>query len=221
MQEYLEVIKKSKLFYNITDKEIELLFECLNVKINDYDKGEFIFNSGEPIKEVGLILKGKVHVINEDYWGNRSIFRDVTEGEIVGDSFACADEVLPVSILSVEKTKMMLIDFKRIVQTCSVSASIREIIIGNLLNILSKNNIILTEKINHMSKRSTREKLLSYLSEQARKNKSSSFSISFNRQQLADYLCIERSSMSNELSKLRNEGILEYEKEKFKLLNIE
>ncbi len=220
MKEYLEIIKKSKLFENVKDVEMNELFKCLDVKVKSYDKGEFILTQGDEAKDIVLILTGRVHVISEDYWGNRTIFEDLKEGEIFGESFASTREVLSVGMIAIEKTKVMLIDFTRIIQTCSESISVREIIIKNLLKIISGNNIILTKKIEHMSKRSTREKLLSYLSEQAKINKKSEFSIPFNRQELADYLSVERSAMSNELSKLRTEGILEYQREKFKLLKI-
>lgn len=217
MIEFLEVIKKSELFENLTDKEIELLFKCLRVTVKDFEKGEYIFNSGEREREIGLVLFGKVHMINEDYWGNRNIICDIVESQIFGEAFACAQQILPVSVVAVQKSKIMFIDFNRIVKTCSFSAAMREILISNLLVILSKNNIILTSKIEHMSKRNTREKLLSYLSEQAKIFKSSKFSIPFDRQQLADYLCIDRSAMSNELSKLKKEGIINFDKEKFEL----
>lgn len=217
MREFLDIIKKSELFGNLTNDEIETLFRCLQVTVREYEKGEYIFNSGEKEKEIGLVLTGKVHIINEDYWGNRNILCDVLESEIFGEAFACAQEILPVSVVAVQKSKIMFIDFTRIIKTCSFSASVREILISNLLIILSKNNIILTSKIEHMSRRNTREKLLSYLSEQAKINKSSSFSIPFDRQQLADYLCIDRSAMSNELSKLKKEGKIDFDKEKFRL----
>ncbi|MCI6153061.1 Crp/Fnr family transcriptional regulator [Fusobacterium perfoetens] len=218
MKDFLEIIKKSELFYSLNDKEIEILFECLQVKIKDFDKEKYIFKSGDKISEIGLVLSGKVHIINEDYWGNRNIIYEIKESEIFGEAFACTQNILPVSVISIQKSKVMFIDFNRITKTCSFTASVREILIRNLAIILSKNNIILTSKIEHMSKRNTREKLLSYLSEQANIAKSSKFSIPFNRQQLADYLCIDRSAMSSELSKLKSEGIIKYKKEQFELL---
>lgn len=217
MKKFLNIIKKSELFANLSEEEIEILFNCLKVSVREYEKGEYIFNSGEKEQEIGLVLSGKVYIINEDYWGNRNILFDVGESQIFGEAFSCAQSILPVSVVAVQKSKIMFIEFRRIIKICSFSASVREVLINNLLVILSKNNINLTSKIEHMSKRSTREKLLSYLSEQAKIFKSSEFSISFNRQQLADYLCIDRSAMSNELSKLKKEGIIDYEKDKFQL----
>lgn len=221
MLEYLEIVKKSKLFLGIDDRELENLFKCLKVEVKDYNKNEYIIESGKENKNIVLILKGKVYLINEDYWGNRNIILEGKEGEIFGEANACRGQKPSTNLIAVQNTKVMLINFSRIINICPLSLTLRETLIKNLLEILSKNNIELTLKIGHMSRRTTREKLLSYLSERANFLGKTEFEIPFDRQQLADYLCIDRSAMSKELSKLKKDGILDYKKEWFRLLKEE
>lgn len=160
-------------------------------------------------------------MINEDYWGNRNIILEGKEGEIFGEANACKRQKLATSLIAIQNTKVMIINFSKIINICSVSLSLKEKVIRNLLGILSKNNIELTLKIGHMSRRTTREKILSYLSERANLLGKIEFEIPFDRQQLADYLCIDRSAMSKELSNLKKEGILNYKKSWFRLLKEE
>lgn len=213
MENYYNILKKSKLFSGIDEKEIALMLNCLNATIKEYNKDDFVFRVGEKITDVGLVLFGTVHIINEDYWGNRVIISQIKEGNLFGESYACSNSpAKTISAVAVEDTKIMFLDVKRIITTCSSGCVFHTRLIKNLITVLSEKNLLLTSKIDHTSKRSTREKLLSYLSEQSKIANSSSFSIPFDRQQLADFLCVDRSAMSSELSKMKKEGILNYNK---------
>lgn len=213
MEKYFNVLKNSMLFSDIEENELDSMLVCLNAKIKDYKKDDFVFRVGDKITQVGFVLTGKVHIINEDYWGNRVIISQIKEGNLFGESYACAGATAEtISAVAIEDTKIMFLDVKRIITTCSSGCVFNTRLIKNLITVLSQKNLLLTGKIEHTSKRSTREKLLSYLSNESKKANSSSFNIPFNRQQLADFLCVDRSAMSNELSKMKKDGILDFNK---------
>ena len=168
---------------------------------------------------MGIVLSGKVHIVREDYYGNRNIVAIVSPGEMFGEVFACAGtDLMPVSVFAEEISEIMFIDLRSITATCGQGCESHDVISRNLLRIVSEKNLILNRKIDFLSKRSTREKLLSYLSAQAKRTRSAEFSIPFNRQELADFLCVDRSAMSAELSKMSRDGLIRYEKSRFRLL---
>ena len=219
MKQYFEILKKVPLFAGILDEDIFDLLTCLNARVRAYSKGEAVFLTGEPAGAVGIVCAGGVQVIKEDFMGNRTILSKLESGDLFGEAFACGQiERLPVSVLSVAGSEILFIDYSRIVTTCSSACVFHSRLIENMLGVLASKNVMLNQKIEVLSKRSTREKLIAYLSAQAQKAGSNSFIIPFNRQELADYLCVDRSAMSNELGKLRDEGVLSFEKSRFALL---
>jgi len=164
------------------------------------------------------VLSGRVQIIEEDFWGNRNIIADNWPGDIFGESYAfLPGELLRVSAVAAENSSVMMIDARHMLEICSSACHFHTRLIQNILAETAKKNLALTRKLSHMSKRSTREKLLSYLSGQSLAAGSDQFEIPFNRQQLADYLCVDRSAMSNELCKMRDEGLLTFEKSSFHL----
>lgn len=219
MEEYLDVLKKTRLFNDIEESDVRPLLSCLGSKVVHYAKGQTIFSSGESIKRFGIVLTGQVQVLQDDYYGNRSILANVGVGNLFGESFACAKiKTLPVSVIASAESDLLFMDCHRLAVPCANACSFHGKLIENMLGIVSMKNISLTEKYDFISKRTTREKLLAYLSAEAKKAGSSSFSIPFNRQGLADYLSVDRSAMSAELSKLRDAGVLKFHKSKFELL---
>lgn len=218
MEKKIVTLKNSILFQGVQEAEIKSMLHCLGGTQTVFEKGEFLCEVGDILNQVGIVLEGSVQVLRDDFWGNRSIIAQVEAGEIFGEAYACLrTEPISVSVLSVEKTKVLYLDVKRILTTCSSACEFHSRLIQNFLMVLAKKNLMLTQKMQHMSQRTTREKLLSYLSEQSEKQHSRSFVIPLNRQELADYLAVERSAMSNVLCKLRDEGILEFEKNHFRL----
>ena len=218
MNLYLSVLKNSPLFKGIAEKNINDILKCLSSYTKTYEKDEYIFNNGDYIAHIGLVLYGSIYIIKEDFWGNRSIISKFSAGDIFAETYACLNtEPLGVSVVSAEKVEVMFLDIKEIMSLSS-HCKFHPIIMGNLLNIVSAKNLILSRKIDHITKRSTRGKILSYLSSQSILNSKDAFEIPFNRQQLADYLSVDRSAMSKELSLLQREGILEFKKNKFRLL---
>ena len=183
-----------------------------------YKKGTYVFNSGDVIKNIGLVVEGTVMVEKEDYYGNRSIIAVVREGDIFGEVYACIKNgQSDVSVSTIKDSKILMVNVEFILSGERDVDGLSGVIERNLVSILAQKAYILNKKISHITKRTTREKLMSYLSETARDSGSGKFKIPFNRQELADYLCVDRSAMSNELSKMRKEGIIEYNKNYFEI----
>jgi CRP-like cAMP-binding protein len=211
---------KETQFIDLTEHEKSLSYDisCLSAKEYNYSKKQSIFMFGDTPKNFGIVLSGNVQVVKEDYYGNRSIVAMIGEGMLFGEVFAFADiKKLPVSVIATTESKILLIDYDKLIHSCTQACSFHSKLIYNLLHIVASKNIMLNQKIELLSKRTTREKLLAYLMIEAQKTGSNSFHIAFNRQELADYLSVDRSAMSAELGKLRDEGVIEFHKNQFKL----
>jgi len=219
MKKYLEIIKQCPLFAGIEETNLSALLDCLMAVRRSYQKSELVFSAGDAVRSVGMVLSGGVHILQEDYWGNRTILAHISPGELFGEAFSCAEiDSLPVSVIAVEKTEVLLIDFKRIIATGSSASVFHLVLIKNMLKLLAQKNIMLTQKMEIITHRTTRERLLTYLSAQAIKAGKNRFSIPFNRQQLADYLSVERSAMSAELSHMQADGLISTNRSEFELL---
>lgn len=215
----LDTIKAVKLFKGIGEAEFQPLLSCLSAQEVYYEKDQTVFFSGESIEQFGIVLSGQVQVVDDDYYGNRNILAKIDAGNLFGESFAFATiDSLPVSVITTTESELLFIDHRRLATPCPRACAFHSRLIWNMMNIVSVKNIMLTQKIEFTSKRTTREKLLAYLAAEAKKNGNSRFSIPLNRQELADYLAVERSAMSAELSKLRNDGMLNFHKNQFELL---
>lgn len=218
MEAYMTLLKKTCLFSGIKDEDISTMLNCLSARIASYQKEEFILHTGDLVDLVGMVLSGSVLIIKEDFWGNRSILSEISPGSLFAETYACIGTTpLEVSTVASSDCKVLFLDFQKLLTTCSSACHFHTRLIHNLLSTLAQKNRILTKKLEHMSQKTTRDKLLSYLSAESLKSKSPSFTIPFNRQQLADYLSVDRSAMSSELGKLRKEGILDYNKNTFLL----
>lgn len=218
MQVPYSFLKKTSLFRGTSEDELPTLLECLRPSMRDYAKNELILRQGEDVTAVGLVLTGRVHVIEEDFWGNRNILADVLPGDLFAEAYAfLPGELLRVSVIAQEPSRIMLVESRRMLEICSSACRFHTRLVQNVLAESARKNLALTRKLSHMSKRNTREKLLSYLSGQSLASGSETFEIPFNRQQLADYLCVDRSAMSNELCKMRDEGLLTFERSGFHL----
>ncbi|MBQ4154512.1 MAG: Crp/Fnr family transcriptional regulator [Clostridia bacterium] len=181
--------------------------------------GEYVLRQGEYLNDIVVLVEGALHIQKDDYWGNRSILGQIAVGEMFGEAYVAPESgVLLNDVVAIEDSTVMFFDVKRIITTCPTACRFHLMVVQNMFFAISEKNRKLVQKLGHMSKRSTREKLISYLSEQAKKQNSASFTIPFNRQQLADFLSVDRSAMSNELCKMRDDGLLEFDKNKFKLL---
>lgn len=218
MREFMPVIMRSSLFAGIAAADVPPMLTCLSARSDSYKKGAFVLRAGSRATQVGLVLQGSVHVIKEDFWGRRMLIAEATASDLFAEAYCCVrTEELPVGVVAAEAARILFLDYQKVVAICSNSCAFHARLIRNMLEILAQKNMFLTQKMEHMARRTTREKLLSYLSAQAVKAGSANFSIPFNRQQLADYLSVDRSAMSNELSKMQDEGLLTFSRNAFTL----
>ncbi len=218
MKEFLSVIKTSPLFFGISEDEILEMLTCLDAKKASYKKSEFILRSGDSTEAIGLMLSGSVLIIQDDIWGNRNILSKIGPGQTFAAAFACAPgAVLNVTVAAETDVTVMFLNVKRVLNICSSACTHHGRIVRNLLGELAQKNLRSGEKLTHMGQRSTRAKLMSYFSSEVQRSGGYEFDIPFSRQQLADYLAVERSGLSNELCKMRDEGLIEFNKNHFKL----
>lgn len=218
MKKYLKILKKCPLFEGIDEDKLLIMLPCLGARVMSFDKKYTVFTEGTPAKNIGILLSGEAHIIRNDYYGNRSIIGRIEPADIFGEAFACAEiKSLPISVICEEPSEVMLIDCSHILHTCQNNCGFHQQLIYNLMRDLAKKNLSSYRKIEVTSKRSTREKLLAYLAIAAEEANSSSFTIPFDRQELADYLEVDRSGLSQEISKLTREGVLSAKKSTFHL----
>lgn len=219
MQKILNVMKLCPLFKGIAFEQLEALLGCLGAKRRSYGKGETIMAEGCIARYLGIVLSGGVQVIREDYYGNRSMMAKLGTADMFAEAFACAGvPAMPVSVIATEVTEVLLIDACRIMHSCGNACSFHNQLIYNMMRILATKNLMANQKIEVMSRRNTREKLMAYLLMQAKQAGGSSFTIPYDRQELADYLGVDRSGLSAEIGKLRREGVLRSERNSFMLL---
>lgn len=219
MKKYIPILKNTQLFSGASDEDIEAMLGCLQAKLCTYEKGEYVLREGERVERLMMLVKGELHIQRDDYWGNRSIISMVGVGEMFGEAYAAPESgPLMNDVLAVEDSAVIFLDIGKLLTVCPNGCKFHAMAVKNLFFAISEKNRKLVRKLGYMSRRTTREKLIAYLSEEAKRQNSGSFSIPFNRQQLADFLSVDRSAMSNELCRLRDEGLIEFEKNRFRLL---
>lgn len=218
MKGILPLLNNVPLFAGIKPEELSAMLGCLKAKKSGYRRQDVILLEGQPVPAVGIVLSGTVQIVKEDYMGNRNILTELAPGNLFAESYACVQaKKLPVTVLSVTDSEVLWIDYGRIVSTCSSACRFHNRLIENMLKIIAAKNIALSRKIEHVSKRTTREKILAYLSDEAAKAGKNEFDVPFSRQEMADYLCVDRSAMSGELGKLHGDGVLEFRRNHFRL----
>ena len=219
MKKYIGVLKRTKLFSGVGEEDIASLLSCLGARKKEYKKGEYILRESEYISDIFILVEGKILIQKDDYWGNRSILSEISVGEMLGEAYSSPESgVILNDVVAMEDSSVIFFDVRRILTTCSSACRFHNMIVQNMFFAISDKNRKLVQKLGHMSGRTTRAKLISYLSEEAKRQGSSAFTVPFNRQQLADYLSVDRSAMSNELCKMRDEGMIRFEKSRFELL---
>ena len=222
MGDYTPLLRKTQLFFGIEDDDIKKLCTCLSARERMVEKDEFVFHADDDIRNVYLILSGSMHIIDEDFWGNRSIIEIMKEFTLFGEAYSLAEtEKYLVSVMAAENSTILEINPERLFEACASTCLCHSVLIKNVAIILSEKIVRITEKLGHIAQRTMREKILSYLSKCARQAQSSAFDIPYSRQQLADYLCVDRSALSHELGRLQEKGMIRYRKNHFELSNWE
>lgn len=219
MKDFFDILRECPLFDQIGDESLDEMLGCLGAKKCSYKKGDTVLAEGDKAKYLGIVLKGSVQLVRVDYYGNRSILTSIEPPQLFGEAFAFAGlDLVPVDVIAAEDTDILLTDAMHIARPCENACAFHRQMTLNLLQIVARKNLVLHRKIEITSKRSTREKLMTYLLLQAKKAGSSTFTIPYDRQELADYLGVERSGLSTEIGKLRNEKVLECRRSTFTLL---
>ena len=216
MEKFLPVICSSRLFKGISPYKTLELLQVLDAKQVSFKKDEYIFHAGDSTSSLGLILSGSILVIREDFWGNRNIINSLGLSQCFAETFACArNSMMEVSVTAASDCQILFLNVQNILTDSSSGCEDMNLLIKNLLSDLAQKNIAFTEKLSHLGQRTTRAKLISYLSAESRKHHSVSFDIPFTRQQLADYLFVDRSGLSSELGKMQKEGLIDFHKNHF------
>lgn len=218
MQDIVAELQRNELFRGISAEDIRTLLDCLHPVRHTYDKDTLIWREGEQTRAAGLVLRGKVLILRDDFWGNRNILGEAGAGDLFGEAYACTpDARLTVSVLAAAACEVLFVEIPQILTACSRVCAFHTRLIQNLMQVLAGKNLMLSRKIDHISRRTTREKLLAYLSDQAEVHGTAAFEIPFNRQQLADYLSVDRSALSQELGKMKRDGLLDCTRSRFTL----
>ncbi len=216
MKEFSPVIRSAQLFSGISEEELTAMLSCLRAEKKDFPKEAFVLRCGDTADSIGLVLSGSVLIIQEDIWGNRNILSKAGPGQTFAAAYACAPgSRLNVSVIAETPVTAMFLNVKRILNVCPSACSHHSRVIRNLLSELADKNLRFNEKLTHMGQRTTRSKIMSYLSAEAQRLGTYEFDIPFSRQQLADYLGVERSGLSLELGKMRSEELIDFHKSHF------
>lgn len=219
MEKYFDILLGTCLFSGVDRQELTSLLGCLQARVVTAEKGAPVFLEGDAAGFIGLVLTGAVQIVRDDYYGARSVISHAAPGELFAETYACSNtEAMPVSGYAVKDSEIMLFSCRKMLTVCSNACRFHNQIVKNLLQVMAQKNVNLSQKIQFMSQKTTREKLMAYLLDQAKRAESPEFTIPFDRQALADYLGVERSAMSAELSKLRRDGILSTQGSHFTLL---
>ena len=218
MKDFLPVIRSAPLFSGVSEDELTAMLSCLGAEVKRFPKDDFLLRAGDTAEAIGLVLAGSVLVIQEDIWGNRNILSKAGPGQTFAAAYACAPgSLLNVSVAAETPVTAMFLNVRRVLTVCPSACAHHSRIIRNLLGELAEKNLRFGEKLTHMGQRSTRAKLMSYFSAEAQRLGAYEFDIPFSRQQLADYLAVERSGLSLELGKMKREGLLDFHKSHFVL----
>lgn len=221
-KKYISVLKQCRLFHDIAENELDTMLNCLGARTKIYQKGDFILSAGDEVSSIGIVLSGSVEIVREDVMGRRSLVGSLGQADIFGEALACAGiKKSPTSVLAGSKAEICFTDYGRVVTSCSNACGFHARLIRNMLQLMAYKNLFLNKKLDYLSLKSMREKLSSYLLDQYGLHGGASFTIPFNREGLADYLSVDRSAMSRELGRMRDEGLIIFERNRFELLDIE
>lgn len=218
MQEFLPILTASPLFAGIEPDHILAMLPCLQAEKRTYAKGVYLFRQGDQLSCLPLLVRGQLLIQHEDYWGNRSIVQSIQPGDVFGEAYALpGSDCMQNDVTATENSTVLLLNVQKMLTVCASGCPFHSHVTQNLFFILSAKNRRLMQKISLLAQRSTREKLLSYLSDEAQRQGTSGIVIPFSRQQLADFLSVDRSAMSSELGRMRRDGLIDYDKNRFTL----
>jgi len=218
MQDIITEVK-SPLFDGIKPEDRKAMLSCIGYHIGTFQKGDVVAFEEENIKHIGILLSGAVDMIKEDLWGNKTMLVRMRKDELFGETFACGEDNLSVVTFMVsEDAKILFMPFDRVMHSCTMACRFHHQLIENMVHIIAKKNRDLMRKVEVVSKRTIREKILAYLSIHAQIQENRYFEIPLGRIELAEYLCVDRSALTRELAKMKEDGIIDYDRNCFRIL---
>ncbi len=209
----------SPLFNGINPEDRKAVLSCIGYHIGTFQKGDIVAFEEETIKHIGILLSGAVDMVKEDLWGNKTMLVRIHKGNVFGETFACGEDNLSVVTFVVsEDAKIIFMPFDRVMHSCTMACNFHHQLMENMVRVIANKNRDLMRKVEVVSKRTIREKLLCYLSLQAQIQESRYFEIPFGRVELAEYLCVDRSALTRELVKMKEDGLIDYDRNCFRIL---
>lgn len=218
-KDVVNVLRKTTLFRGVSPDEIVAMSGCLNARVRHFLQEETILRVGDTVNDLGIVISGTIHIIRDGYWGDENLVNVFSVGDVFAENFACMNDVtLDVNVVAAEDTTVVFLDVHKVAHTCSSTCPFHSRLLDNLVSEIAHKNLILSRKMSYITQRTTRKKVMAYLSAVAMEKSSSTFDIPMNRQQLADFLAVDRSALSTTLSNLQSEGILRFSRNHFELL---
>ncbi|WMJ23832.1 Crp/Fnr family transcriptional regulator [Paludicola sp. MB14-C6] len=215
----IDILMKCPLFKGMQEFEIHNILNCFHPKIVNCSKDQTIFFIGDSVNSVGIVLSGVVQISKENIYGDKTILTEVTQSDLFAETFVCAGiSEIPVNVTAMSDCIVLFINFKKMITECENACVFHTKLIENMMRIIAYKNLLLNQKLEVVSGRTIREKLEAYFNQQRQKQNACTFHIPFSRQELADYLCVDRSALSRELCKMRDEGVIAFEKNRFSVL---
>lgn len=213
------ILRNTGLFQGTSEEEISAMCRCMGARRHRYSPGEFVVRSGDPVDSLGIVLDGRVDTVKQDWWGNTTVISSHGPGDAVLAEYACSlGDRSDTSLVAREPSEIMFFEVSRLTTTCPSSCQFHARVVRNLVQALARSTVERDRRLEQMSKRSTREKVCAYLSDQARISGGNEFTVPLNRQQMADHLGVDRSALSAELGRMQRDGILRFSKNRFELL---
>ncbi len=220
MKNIAKLLENCRLFQGIEGEELTHLLTCLDAREYNFSRGSFVWMQGDSDYKVGIVTEGKVNIIKEDLMGNRSLIASISAPHIFGESLVSSEAPeSPVSVQAAVDSKILLFDFIRLVKSCGSACTYHTRLIQNMMKILAGKNIYLNEKIDYLSRTTTRQKVSAYLLNHITDADRLLSVIPLNREELADYLGVNRSALSRELSLMRSDGLISFKKDTFSILD--
>ncbi len=208
----------SPLFKGIQEEDLSAMLSCIGYHIGTFQKGEIVAFEDENIRHIGILLSGAVDMVKEDLWGNKTMLVRMRKDELFGETFACSEDNLSVvTFLVSEDAEILFMPFDRVMHSCTMACRFHHRLIENMVHIIANKNRDLMRKVEVISKRTLREKILAYLSIQAQLNNSRYFEIPLGRVEWAEYLCADRSALTRELVKMKDEKLIDYDRNCFRI----
>ncbi len=209
MQKYFSVLRETPLFAATTDEELAAMLHCLATAPRAFAKGDVLLLAGEPAQAMGIVCEGTVHIVRDSLLGDRTLVAALGPGEVFAETLVCAQEAhSPVNVLAATACVALFLHPQKLLAPCTSACPQHTRLIGSMLRLLAQKNLYLQQKMDIMAQKTTRDKLLAFFDAQLLRVGGDTFTLPFTREALADYLGVNRSAMSRELSALRAEGIL-------------